>query len=101
MHLAGAIPIQVDQQKKSGSTGNQEEAFTVVFILVLLLLLIFRSLLAPLITLIPAFMAVACWPPRSRSTRSWPSFAVFAIVAAAARAAPRSVTPALASPSAC
>ena len=62
VHLAGAIPIQVDQQKKSGSTGNQEEALTVVFILVLLLL-IFRSLLAPLITLIPAFMAVAISGP--------------------------------------
>ena len=61
-HLAGAIPIQVDQQKKSGSTGNQEEALTVVFILVLLLL-IFRSLLAPFITLIPAFMAVAISGP--------------------------------------
>jgi putative drug exporter of the RND superfamily len=62
VHLAGAISIQVDQQKKSGSTGNQEEALTVVFILVLLLL-IFRSLLAPLITLIPAFMAVAISGP--------------------------------------
>jgi RND superfamily putative drug exporter len=62
VHLAGAIAIQVDQQKKSGSTGNQEEGLTVVFILVLLLL-IFRSLLAPLITLIPAFMAVAISGP--------------------------------------
>ncbi len=62
VHLAGAVAIQVDQQKKSGSTGNQEEGLTVVFILVLLLL-IFRSLLAPLITLIPAFMAVAISGP--------------------------------------
>ncbi len=62
VHLAGAAAIQVDQQKKTGSTGNQEEALTVVFILVLLLL-IFRSLLAPLITLIPAFMAVAISGP--------------------------------------
>ncbi|MGO9782129.1 MAG: MMPL family transporter, partial [Streptosporangiaceae bacterium] len=62
VHLAGAAAIQVDQQKKTGSTGNQEEALTVVFILVLLLL-IFRSLLAPLITLIPAFMAVAISEP--------------------------------------
>ena len=62
VHLAGAVAIQVDQQKKTGSTGNQEEALTVVFILVLLLL-IFRSLLAPLITLIPAFMAVAISGP--------------------------------------
>jgi len=62
VHLAGAIPVQVDQQKKSGSTGNQEEAVSVIFILILLLL-IFRSLLAPLITLLPAFIAVAISGP--------------------------------------
>ena len=62
VHLAGAVAVQVDQQKESGATGNQEEALTVVFILVLLLL-IFRSLLAPLITLLPAFMAVAISGP--------------------------------------
>jgi RND superfamily putative drug exporter len=62
VHLAGAVAIQVDQQKKSGSTGNEEEGVSVVFILILLLL-IFRSLLAPLITLIPAFMAVAISGP--------------------------------------
>ncbi len=62
VHLAGAVAIQVDQQKKSGSTGNEEEGISVVFILILLLL-IFRSLLAPLITLIPAFMAVAISGP--------------------------------------
>jgi RND superfamily putative drug exporter len=62
VHLAGAVAIQVDQQKKSGSTGNEEEGISVVFILILLLL-IFRSLLAPLITLIPAFLAVAISGP--------------------------------------
>jgi len=62
VHLAGAVAIQVDQQKKSGSTGNEEEGISVVFILILLLL-IFRSLLAPLITLFPAFIAVAISGP--------------------------------------
>ena len=57
VHLAGQIAINVDQQAKSGNTGNQVELLSVIFILVLLLL-IFRSLLAPLITLIPAFLAV-------------------------------------------
>jgi RND superfamily putative drug exporter len=57
VHLAGDVAINVDQQAKSGTTGNQVELLSVVFILVLLLL-IFRSLLAPLITLIPAFLAV-------------------------------------------
>ncbi len=60
--LAGQIAINVDQQAKSGNTGNQVELLSVVFILVLLLL-IFRSLLAPLITLIPAFFAVAISGP--------------------------------------
>jgi putative drug exporter of the RND superfamily len=62
VHLAGQLAISVDQQTKSGSTGNQVEGLSVIFILVLLLL-IFRSLLAPLITLIPAFLAVAVSGP--------------------------------------
>ena len=62
VHLAGQIAINVDQQAKSGNTGNQVELVSVVFILILLLL-IFRSLLAPLITLIPAFFAVAISGP--------------------------------------
>jgi len=62
VHLAGAVAINVDQQKKSGTTGNQVEGLSVVFILILLLL-IFRSALAPFITLIPAFMAVAIAGP--------------------------------------
>ena len=62
VRLAGQLAINVDQQAKSGSTGNQVEGLSVIFILVLLLL-IFRSLLAPLITLIPAFLAVAISGP--------------------------------------
>src|ERR1700733_3295222 len=62
VHLAGQIAINVDQQAKSGDQGNQVEGLSVIFILVLLLL-IFRSLLAALITLIPAFMAVAIAGP--------------------------------------
>ncbi len=62
VHLAGQIAINVDQQTKSGSTGNQVEFVSVIFILILLLL-IFRALLAPLITLIPAFFAVAISGP--------------------------------------
>jgi RND superfamily putative drug exporter len=62
VHLAGDIAINVDQQKKSGTTGNQVEGLSAIFILILLLL-IFRSLLAPLITLLPAFLAVAISGP--------------------------------------
>jgi putative drug exporter of the RND superfamily len=62
VHLAGAFAINVDQQKQSGNTGNQVQLLSVVFILILLLL-IFRSLLAPLITLVPAFISVAISGP--------------------------------------
>jgi RND superfamily putative drug exporter len=62
VHLAGAVAINVDQQAKSGSSDNQIQLLSVVFILGLLLL-VFRALLAPLITLIPAFLAVAISGP--------------------------------------
>ena len=62
VHLAGDIAINVDQQAKSGTTGNEVEGLSVIFILILLLL-IFRSALAPFITLIPAFFAVAISGP--------------------------------------
>jgi putative drug exporter of the RND superfamily len=61
-HLAGDIAINVDQQAKSGNTGNQIEFVSVIFILILLAL-IFRAVLAPLLTLIPAFFAVAISGP--------------------------------------
>ncbi|HEY2126614.1 MAG TPA: MMPL family transporter [Streptosporangiaceae bacterium] len=62
VHLAGAIPIAVDQQKQTGNTGNQIQGLSVLFIIVLLLL-IFRAALAPLITLIPAFVAITIAGP--------------------------------------
>jgi RND superfamily putative drug exporter len=62
VHLAGQLAINADQQKQSGNTGNQVQAFSFLFILVLLLL-IFRSLLAPLITVIPALLSVAIAGP--------------------------------------
>jgi putative drug exporter of the RND superfamily len=62
VHLAGDIAVQVDQQKASGNTGNKLQAISVLFILVLLLL-IFRAVLAPLVTLLPAFLAVTIAGP--------------------------------------
>ena len=62
VHLAGAVAIQVDQQAKSGSTDSQIQLLSVVFIIGLLLL-VFRALLAPLVTLIPAFLAVTISGP--------------------------------------
>jgi RND superfamily putative drug exporter len=62
VHLAGTIPIAVDQQNQTGNTGNQIQSLSVVFIIILLLL-IFRAALAPLITLIPAFVAITIAGP--------------------------------------
>ena len=62
VHLAGQVAINVDQQKQSGNTGNQVQDVAFLFILVLLLI-IFRSLLAPLITVIPALLSVAIAGP--------------------------------------
>src|ERR1700748_3902238 len=45
-----------------GSTDSQIQLLSVVFIIVLLLL-VFRALLAPLVTLIPAFLAVTISGP--------------------------------------
>jgi uncharacterized membrane protein YdfJ with MMPL/SSD domain len=64
----GAIPIAVDQQKQTGNTGNQIQGLSVVFIIILLLL-IFRAALAPLTTLVPAFIAITiAGPPFSAAT---------------------------------
>jgi putative drug exporter of the RND superfamily len=57
VHLAGVVAINVDQQKKSGSTDSEIQLLSIVFIIVLLLL-VFRAALAPLVTLIPALFAV-------------------------------------------
>jgi putative drug exporter of the RND superfamily len=57
VHLAGQAAINVDQQKQSGNTGNQVQDVALLFIIVLLLL-IFRALLAPFVTVIPALLSV-------------------------------------------
>jgi RND superfamily putative drug exporter len=62
VHLAGQVAINVDQQAQSGNTGNSVQDVALAFILILLLL-IFRSLLAPLITVIPALLAVTISGP--------------------------------------
>ena len=62
VHLAGSLAITVDQQNQSGNTGNEVQGVSIIFIL-LLLLFIFRSVLAPFITLIPAVFAVTISGP--------------------------------------
>jgi RND superfamily putative drug exporter len=62
VHLAGQLAINVDQQKQSGNTGSEVQGAAFVFILILLFL-IFRSVLAPFITVIPALLSVAIAGP--------------------------------------
>ena len=57
LHLAGPVATDVANQKASQRTGNKVQELSFVFI-VLLLLVIFRSALAPLVTLAPAAMAL-------------------------------------------
>jgi RND superfamily putative drug exporter len=62
VHLAGELAINVDQQKQSGNTGSQVQGAAFLFILILLFL-IFRSILAPFITVIPALLSVTIAGP--------------------------------------
>src|SRR6202020_2983978 len=62
VHLAGQLAVNVDQQKQSGNTGNKVQDVSFLFILILLLI-IFRSLLAPLITVVPALLSVTIAGP--------------------------------------
>jgi RND superfamily putative drug exporter len=62
VHLAGQAAIDVDQQKQSGNTGNKVQGVALLFIIVLLLL-IFRSVLAPFVTVIPALLSVTIAGP--------------------------------------
>lgn len=62
VHLAGDAAATVDSQAKSGSAGNRIEGLSALFILILLLF-IFRGLLAPVVTLVPAFLVVSITGP--------------------------------------
>ncbi len=53
IHLAGSVATQVANNKQSQSEGKQTQTLSLLLIIILLLL-IFRSLLAPLLTLFPA-----------------------------------------------
>jgi RND superfamily putative drug exporter len=57
MHVAGAVATNVANQAKSAITGNRVQDFSILFIIVLLFF-VFRSALAPLVTLIPSALAL-------------------------------------------
>jgi RND superfamily putative drug exporter len=56
-HLAGTVATNVANQASSNRTGSRVQSFSFLLIIVLLIL-IFRSLLAPIVTLLPAGVAL-------------------------------------------
>jgi RND superfamily putative drug exporter len=62
VHLAGDVAAQVDSQSTAGTTASGLLNLAALFVVVLLLF-IFRAALAPLVTLAPAFLAVAISGP--------------------------------------
>ncbi|HET7528770.1 MAG TPA: MMPL family transporter [Candidatus Saccharimonadales bacterium] len=61
-NMAGELAASVDQQNANQSGQNKTEIYTVILILVLLLL-VFRSVLAPIVTLVPAGLALLLSQP--------------------------------------
>jgi RND superfamily putative drug exporter len=61
-HLTGDLAAGVDQENANSKGRNSTEGYTVILILVLLLV-VFRALLAPLVTLLPAGLALAVAQP--------------------------------------
>jgi RND superfamily putative drug exporter len=57
LHVAGGIASNVANQQSSSKTGSRTQSFSFLLI-ILLLLLIFRSLLAPIVTLLPSGFAL-------------------------------------------
>jgi len=61
-YLTGQIPTNVANTKSNKKTSKDIESFSILFILVLLFL-VFRSLLAPLLTLLPAMLVAGMSGP--------------------------------------
>ncbi|HVA04981.1 MAG TPA: MMPL family transporter [Acidimicrobiales bacterium] len=61
-HLAGNIPTFVDEQAATGHTQRVTQDLAIFFIIALLLV-VFRALLAPLVTLLPAALALVVAGP--------------------------------------
>ncbi|MGH9172491.1 MAG: MMPL family transporter [Acidimicrobiales bacterium] len=57
LYVGGQVADEVYQNKQSNSTGNKTQGFSVLFIIVLLFL-IFRSVVAPFVTLLPAVVVL-------------------------------------------
>jgi putative drug exporter of the RND superfamily len=57
VHFAGAVATQVANQAQSERSGKETQTLSILFIIVLLFL-IFRSVLAPILTLLPAALVL-------------------------------------------
>ncbi len=57
LHLAGQVATAVDNQASSNKSGNQVQAFSLLFIIILLLI-VFRSIPAAIVTLLPSGLAL-------------------------------------------
>jgi len=62
LHLTGQLAESVDSNNANRSGRNNTEGYTIILILILLLV-VFRSLLAPIVTLVPAGLALAVAQP--------------------------------------
>ncbi|MHB8189375.1 MAG: MMPL family transporter [Ferrimicrobium sp.] len=62
VHLAGAAVTSVAQASQNGTSASSTQLYSVLFIF-LLLLVVFRSILAPFLTLIPAFLVTVLAGP--------------------------------------
>jgi RND superfamily putative drug exporter len=69
LHLTGDLALRVDRQSQSQHMQKNAEIYSIIFI-VALLLLVFRAVLAPLLTLLPAVLAlVVAGPVIAESTK--------------------------------
>lgn len=61
-HLTGDLAAEIDQENANNSGKDKTEMYSIILILALLLL-VFRSILAPIITLLPAALALSVAQP--------------------------------------
>jgi RND superfamily putative drug exporter len=61
-HLTGSLAEQVDQNSQSNHSRNNTQLFSILFILILLLI-VYKSALAPIITLLPAGLSLVIAQP--------------------------------------
>jgi putative drug exporter of the RND superfamily len=61
-HLAGQTAAQADSSAQSNGVAKKLENFSVVFV-ILLLMVVFRAMLAPVLTIVPAILAVTIAGP--------------------------------------